>query len=546
MSEYGERAIDGVPASGGIALGQVYILAEEEVPEVDDRRLDDEEVEIEVDRFHGAIEEADRVLVEIEAMARTEVDESAVIFEALRMMLRDPALTDPIRTWIVERRTTARTAITHEMRKLAAFFEAASDETLRSRAEDVRSLQAHLISALLKTPVVHKFHHEAILILATLPPSDTILYARNGAIGFALEAGGINSHAAILARALDIPMVAGLKGLAKQAKPHEMAIIDGYAGRIVLSPSVGTMEEYRQRKNELEEHRKRLDALRDLPAETTDGVRVSICANIDMVDELATASEFGAEEIGLFRTEYLVMGRSSDVPLDEQIAHYRQIAERAFPLPVTLRAFDIGSDKLIGSDWGKASPLGLRGARLLLTRSEILRRQVEATLRASVTRNLSLMLPMVSSVEEMREFRRIVEEVKMELRNEGAPFDEHLKLGAMIETPAAAIIAGDLAAECDFLSIGSNDLTQYTLAVDRNDEGLARYYDELHPAVLRLIRMTVVAAEQHGKPLTLCGELAARADATSILIGLGLRRFSVSPHQLAPLKERVRCISAGG
>lgn len=544
MLENREQAINGVPASGGIALGQVYILAEEEAPEVDKRRLDDEEVEIEINRLEGAIEEADRVLMEIEAMARAEVDERAGIFEALRMMLRDSALSGPIRAHIAERRTSARTAITHEMRGLAAFFDAASDDTLRSRAEDIRSLQAHLISALLKTPVVHRFHHDAILVLSTLPPSDTILYARNGAIAFALEAGGINSHAAILARALGIPMVAGLKGLATLAAPHEMAIVDGYTGRVVLSPSAERIEEYRRRKSDMEGHRRRLDALRDLPAETTDGVRVSIGANIDMVDEVATASENGAEEIGLFRTEYLVMGRSTDVPLSEQIEHYRQIAERAFPLPVTLRAFDIGSDKLIGSDWGKASPLGLRGARLLLARPEILRRQIEATLHASTTRNVSLLFPMVSSVEEMRELRRIVDEVKQDLRNDGVHFDDHLPLGAMIETPASAIIAADLAMECDFLSIGSNDLVQYTLAVDRNDESLARYYDELHPAVLRLIRMAVVAAELHNKPLSLCGELAARPDATSILLGLGIRRFSVSPHQLAPLKERIRSINA--
>jgi len=544
MSDHVERTINGIPASGGIAIGQVYILAEEDLPEIEERRLDDEEVEIEIERFGAAIEEADRVLAEIETLARADVDERAGIFEALRMMLRDNALVDPIKAHIIERRTSARAAIGQQMRGLSGYFEASHDHTMRSRAEDIRSLQAHLISALLKTPVVHRFHHQAVLVLSTLPPSDAILYARNGAIAFVVEAGGINSHAAILARALDIPMIAGLKGIGSIALPHELAIVDGYSGHVILSPSAETMEKYRQRKHDLEEQRARLDAIRDLPAETIDGVRVRIAANIDMVDELATASENGAEEIGLMRTEYLVMGRSSDVPIEEQIDHYTRIAQRAFPLPVTLRAFDIGSDKLVGDEWVKASSLGLRGARLLLSRPEILRRQIEATLHASSTRNVSLMLPMVTSVEEIRMFKELVQEMKDKLREERIPFDEGIRLGAMIETPASAIIAEPLAAECAFLSIGSNDLVQYTLAVDRNDDALAQYYDELHPAIIRLLRMIVLSAERWNTPLTLCGELAAHPDATALLIGLGIRRFSVSPYQLAPLKERVRRVTA--
>jgi len=544
MTDHAERTMDGIPVSGGIAIGQVYILAAEDLPEVEDRRLDDEEVEIEIERLDAAIDEADRVLLDVERIAREDIDDRAGIFEALRMMIRDPALRDPIRDRIVERRTTARGAIDFHLGSLAAHFEGSSDETIRSRAEDIRSLRSHLVAALLKTPVVHRFHHEAVLVLTTLPPTDTILYARNGATAFVLEEGGINSHAAILARALGIPMIAGLKEVVSTALPHETAIVDGYTGRLVLSPSTATTDTYTARKNELEAQRAKLQAIRDLPAETTDGVRICLAANIDMVDELAVAAENGAEEIGLMRTEYLVMGRTSDVPLDEQIVHYRQIAERAFPLTVTLRAFDIGSDKLHGEQWGKSSPLGLRGARLLLTRPLILRRQIEATLRASATRNMALMLPMVTSVDEMRAFRRLVDDAKEVLRRSGTPFDEAIRIGTMIETPAAAMMADALAAESDFLSIGSNDLVQYTLAVDRNDEALSLYYDELHPAIIRLLQMIVTAADAWNKPLTLCGELAARTDATPLLIGLGIRRLSVSPLQLAPLKERVRSVNA--
>ncbi len=284
---------------------------------------------------------------------------------------------------------------------------------------------------------------------------------------------------------------------------------------------------------------------RDLPAETRDGVRLTLAANLDMIDEIDAAIANGAEEIGLMRTEYLVMGRDSSISMEEQLGYYRQLAERAYPLAVTLRAFDIGSEKLGGELWGTtSSQLGLRGTRLLLARREILERQIEAVLRASVMKNLRLMLPMATSVEDLRKVREMVGEVEDRLRADGVRFDEHLPIGAMIETPAAALTADAFAAECDFLSLGTNDLAQYTLAVDRCDDALADYYDELHPAVLRLIRASALAARRAGKPLTICGELAANPIATEVLIGLGIRRFSVQPLELGALKMRVRQINA--
>ena len=284
--------------------------------------------------------------------------------------------------------------------------------------------------------------------------------------------------------------------------------------------------------------------MRDLPAETADGERVVLAANLDMIDEMEAAIENGADEIGLMRTEYLVMGRDGDISMEEQLHYYRQIAERAYPMTVTFRAFDIGSDKLVGEVWGRSdSPLGLRGIRLLLVRQEVLRRQLEALLRASSTKNLRLMLPMVTSVDEVRHVKRIVEEIRAKLRSEKVAFDEYMPIGTMIEVPAAALTAETLAGESAFLSLGTNDLAQYTLAVDREDESLDAYYDELHPGVLRLIRHTIVAARRSGVPATICGELAANPLATGLLIGLGIRRFSVPPLQLGPLKMRVRSIT---
>lgn len=538
-----ERTFDGIPASAGIAIADACILAQEEEISLEIHDLDDEEVEIEVERFHAAVLEADNVLERIELMAREDIQDRAEIFEALRMMLHDHSLGTAITDFIKTNRCSAHAAIKAEMERLAGIFTGTNDETMRSRAEDIRALQSHLIACLLKTPVNHNFNNDAVLVLSSLSPSETVLYARNKASAFVLESGGINSHAAILARAFGLPMVAGVRGIGRMARPHAPMIVDGYNGRVIIDPSPATFEYYQQRKSELEAQRARLGKLRDLPVETLDGEKMVIAANLDMIDEMATVTENGASEIGLMRTEYLVMGRSTDISVEEQLQYYRQLAERAYPLVVTFRAFDIGSEKLGGEIWGRSnSQLGLRGARLLLMRPEILERQVEALLRASSMKNIRLMFPMVSSAEEMRQLKAVVRKICERLRGDGVQFDEHMPVGAMIETPSAALTADALACECDFLSLGTNDLAQYTLAVDRADDALHDFYDELHPAVLKLIRATAVAANRAGIPLTICGELAANPLATELLIGAGIRRFSVQPFQLAALKLRIRSI----
>jgi phosphotransferase system enzyme I (PtsI) len=340
-------------------------------------------------------------------------------------------------------------------------------------------------------------------------------------------------------------MVAGLQDACHLLEQNDLVIVDGYTGRVIIHPKPETMAHYAQRKDALDAQRRKYREIRELLAETRDGERIVLATNLDMVDEIERATENGAEEIGLMRTEYLVMGRDGDISMEEQLAYYRQIAERAYPLRVTLRAFDIGSDKLIGPIWGRGhSPLDLRGTRLLLVRRDIFERQIEAVLRASVTKNLRLMLPMISSAAEMMQAREIIQGVRERLRSKGIAFDERMKIGAMIETPAAAIMAGSIAAQSDFLSLGTNDLTQYTLAIDRNDDSVAGYYDELHPAVLHLIRASILAAKRNKISITLCGELAANPLATGLLIGLGLHCFSVAPHELGPLKMRVRAVSA--
>ncbi len=539
-----ERTLEGIPASAGIAIAHTWIVAQQEETSLEMHDLDDTEVEVEIERLATAIMEADKVLEQIELMAREDVHDRAEIFEALRMMLLDPSLGLAITSYIKANRCSAHAAIKAEMERLADIFSRSGDETMRSRAEDIRALQSHLIACVLKTPVTHFFSNDAALILSSLSPSDAVLYARNRASAFVLESGGINSHTAILARAFGIPMVSGVRDAARIAPPHSLMIVDGYHGRVIINPERETLEHYRKQKALLEAQREQLGALRDHPAETLEGERIVLAANLDMIDEFAAVVENGADEIGLMRTEYLVMDRTADITMEEQLLYYRQLAERAYPLVVTLRAFDIGSEKLTGEIWGRSSsPLGLRGARLLLKQRELLERQIEAVLRASSMKNLRLMFPMVSSVKEMRQFREITAAICERLRGNGVQFDEHMPLGAMIETPAAALTADALARECDFLSLGTNDLSQYTLAVDRADDALRSYYDELHPSVLKLIRASAIAATRAGIPLTLCGELAANPLATEVLLGIGIRRFSVQPLELGPLKLRIRSTS---
>jgi phosphoenolpyruvate-protein phosphotransferase (PTS system enzyme I) len=536
--------LEGVPASSGIAIGPVRIIKPDHAEELEHRILDPEDVQLEIERLRAALKDADRELEHIETLTRDEVEDPSGIFEALRMILRDPALVDAIEQHMLSGRVSAHAAVVAEMTRLAEVFTRSTDVTLRSRAEDLKALQSHLIACLSNSPLPSGVHHDAVLVMPHISPRDTVVYARGRAAAFVMEVGGINSHAAILARSFGVPMVAGVRDVTHLVEADRPIIVDGYTGRVIVNPDPEMIAQYRTRKASLEQQRERYRDARDLPAETADGERVVIAANLDMIDEIEATIENGADEIGLMRTEYLVMGRDGDISMEEQLQYYRQIAERAYPMTVTFRAFDIGSDKLAGEIWGRGdSPLGLRGTRLLLIRQEVLRRQLEALLRASSTKNIRLMLPMVTSVDEVRHVKRIVEEIRVKLRAQKVAFDEYMPIGTMIEVPAAALTAETLAGESAFLSLGTNDLAQYALAVDREDEALDAYYDELHPGVLRLIRHTIIAARRCGVPATICGELAANPLATGLLIGLGIRRFSVPPLQIAPLKMRVRAIT---
>ena len=538
-----EQMLEGIPSSPGIAIARVRIITPGHEGDLDDRQLAPDDVAMEVERLREAIRSADRTLEQIEMMAREEVHDRAGIFEALRMMLLDPVLSNAIVEHITSRSATAHAAVVAEMTRLADMMLASPDETLRSRSEDIHALRSHLLAALSNTVLPNGVHHDAVLVFTALSPVDALIHARHRAAAFVLEAGGINSHAAILSRAFSIPMVAGIRGITTMVATDDLVIVDGYNGQVILSPADATIERYRVRKAELERQRRHYQDVSRLPAETSDGVRVTLAANLDMIHEIEETIENGADEIGLMRTEYLVMGRDAAVGMEEQLHHYRQIAERAYPLTVTLRAFDIGTEKLAGETWGRShSPLGLRGSRLLLAREEIFRTQIEAVLRASTMKNIALMLPMVASVDELRQAKRILESVRVRLRADGVRFDEHMPLGTMIETPAAALTADWLARESAFLSIGTNDLTQYTLAVDRDEDATASHYDELHPAVLRLIRISILAARRAGVPITLCGEIAVNPLATGVLLGIGLRRFSVPPLELGALRMRVRSL----
>jgi phosphotransferase system enzyme I (PtsI) len=364
-------------------------------------------------------------------------------------------------------------------------------------------------------------------------------------LGYVTEVGGINSHVCILARDMGYPAVIGIKGAADKIQNGDVVVVDGYAGTVVVNPDEETLERYRRKAGRAEEYRQQLGALIGQPTVTLDGMPVSLLANVDEPENVDAALMAGAEGVGLVRTEHMLMRLGRYPSVEEQTAWYRDIAERAYPKPVTIRSFDVGSDKFRqGIPHREENPaLGLRGIRFLLYRPDIFEEQVCAVLRASVHRNLRLMLPMISTLEEIDAAEKVVAGCKERLTAEGVEFDRNMPLGIMIETPAAALLADTFARHADFISIGTNDLAQYALATDRTNDLVADIFDPLHPAVIRMVRMVVGAANKYGRSVSVCGEMAGHASATEMLVGLGIRELSVTPRLLLELKRRILNVS---
>jgi len=536
--------LQGLGVSAGIAIGPAYLYTRAAFT-VEHRELAEEDVEGELSSFEYAVSRAEHDLGKITALAREKLGaESVQIFEAQLMMLRDEALHDEVVYRIRTERCNAAYAVTAVMSTHRQRIEASESEYLRDRVHDLQDIQDRLVMHLQREKHLAAIDTATIVVAENLTAADLLIFSRRGLLGCALDRGGATSHVSIMARALGIPAVVSLHGITAAVEPEDHLIIDGIEGRVILNPDEVTLARYQTRQVRYRRLIQEQKSLAPLPAETLDHHRVRLRANIELLEELEVMEEHGAEGVGLLRTEVLLLMKG-EITFDEerQFEEYKQVVQAATPHLTTFRLLDLGGDKMLPVAHRESNPfLGWRGIRVLLDKPEILLPQLRAVLRASAYGPSRLLLPMVTNLGEPHRFRAFLEAVKQDLRREGHAFDEAVALGIMVEVPAVALMADLFAKEVDFFSLGTNDLTQYTLAVDRGNDLVAELFHEIHPAVLRLIKRTIDAGEKQGIPVSLCGEVGGNPRMAPIWIGLGLTELSASPSYLPEVKRVIRAI----
>ncbi len=532
--------LKGIPASAGIAIGKAKII-QPEILNLSDKKISNEEIPNELKLFDTVIENLIEEFNDVISRIKVEQSNVTAIIESNLLILQDPFVNESIKNYI-KSGLPVENAVAKEFDTKKHFFKESKDDILRERAHELDHIKKRILSALRQQCLFYGIAKDGIVIAQSLTPTDIINFKDAGALGFITEVGGIASHASILARTFEIPSVIGVKDVINTIPEDSEVIIDGYSGHIVFNPKQENLKEFYSKKDKIEKHREKLGELIKLPGKTLDNKEIKLLANVDTPEDIRNAHITGAEGAGLVRSEQLIVSLGRFPTEDEQIEYYQKIAESAYPYSVTLRTFDIGSDKYSeGMPHQEDNPaLGLRGIRFLLSRIDIFKTQIKAILKVSKNKNVRLMLPMIVSLKEVQTANDIITECKLELDKDDISYDKNMPVGIMIETPAAAILSDILAKHVDFFSIGTNDLTQYTLAADRGNELVSSVFDSFHPAVLKLIKITVDNANKSKIPIGICGELAGHAAATSLLIGLGIREMSVSPSMILELKNRIR------
>jgi phosphoenolpyruvate-protein phosphotransferase (PTS system enzyme I) len=550
MSEpRGEVRRQGLGVSAGVAFGRAYLIGRDTL-KAPRHHVEADDIDTEIARLYKAIAASDKQLAKIKERLASENESDYHIISAHQMMLHDEHLVGAAVGYIRDELICAEWALRRAVDDIAGVFDRMEDEYLRERRSDVEFVCERVLRSLLgrETGPVQP-PPDAIVVAYDLSPADTAQLHKAAVAGLITEAGGKTSHTAIIARAHEIPAVVGLETVTELVETDDLIVLDGGSGQVIINPTAATVAEFRDLQRQQVAKDAALHSMRDLPATTLDGVDVALYCNIDGHDEIGSALDYGAIGVGLYRTEYLFMGQ--DEPPDEE-RHYQTAVEVLRALggrPATIRTFDLGADKLApfleAAALDEANPaLGLRSIRLCLSPlgRPLFRLQLRGLLRASVHGPLKIMFPMISGVAELRATHAFVDEVQRELRTEGVPFDEHIKFGIMIEMPSAALGADLLAGECDFFSIGTNDLIQYTMAVDRVNEYVSYLYEPLHPALLRLIGEVARAAETARLPVSVCGEMAGEPMLAPVLIGLGIRELSMSAASVPEVKAMVRAI----
>jgi phosphotransferase system enzyme I (PtsI) len=541
-------ALHGIGVSRGIAIGRAQLVSHATL-EVAHYAIPAGAVDAEITRFDSAMHEVQNELQSLHNVitAGDSPAEIGAFLDVHWMILKDPTLAEAPRRIIAEQHCNAEWALTQQMGVLIEQFEEIDDPYLRERRADVVQVVERVLKRLLGRPgpsAIPGSEHQAILVAHDLSPADVIQFKQHRFAAFITDLGGVTSHTAIVARSLNVPAVVATHHGRQLIRESELLIVDGTNHVVIVNPDKSVLAEYRLKQGELGLERAKLRRLKTKPAMTIDGQEVELHANIELPDDLPQTLDSGASGIGLFRSEFLFLNREGLPTEDEQFEAYRQVAAGMEGKPVTIRTFDLGADKSLSGLGGLARvapnpALGLRAVRFCLAEPRLFLTQLRAILRASHYGNVRILIPMLASVAEIDQTLAVIAQAKQQLVERGEPFDGNVHVGGMIEIPAAALAIASFLDKLDFLSIGTNDLIQYTLAIDRSDDTVSHLYDPLHPAVLKLIGLAIAAASRAHVPIAICGEMAGEVRLTRLLLGLGLRNFSMHPAHLLGVKQRV-------
>ncbi|EUJ09459.1 phosphoenolpyruvate--protein phosphotransferase [Methylophilaceae bacterium 11] len=543
-------SIHGVGVSSGIAIGRAHLVSNA-LLEVVHYQLTPNLIDDEIKRFSEAIQTVKHDLEQVRAqLPKNAPAELAAFISTHLAMLNDKSLSEAPKDIIRNEQCNAEWAIKQQMDDIVEQFDAIEDAYLRERKHDVVQVVERIIKVLLGHPSQspsqskekQQQENATILVAHDISPADAIQFKQHQFAAFITDVGGVTSHTAILARSLNIPSIVALQRARDLINDGEIIIVDGTLGVVIVSPSKEILAEYELKQDQWQLEQQKLQRIKSTKAVTMDGTGIDLYANIEVPEDVITVKASGATGIGLYRTEFLFMNRREMPDEEEQFTAYKHVAEAMQGMPVTIRTLDLGADKQMNPDTVSncANPaLGLRAVRFCLSEPQVFHTQFRALLRASHYGNIKILIPMLSNLTELRQSKILLERAKESLRKEGTPFNEQITLGGMIEVPAAAINADAFARELDFLSIGTNDLIQYTLAIDRTDDAVAHLYNPLHPAVLKLIQMTIQAAEKYNIGLSICGEMAGDIKLTRLLIGMGMRQLSMHPSNILSVKQQI-------